>query len=69
MWHGFSPPREADTSIRCKACGGNLQARRTCHEAHLYCPACRERRELSDYLAHMDEALERFLEALNCDRI
>ncbi len=71
MWKSgaFTSPREVETSIRCRRCGGFLQARRSCHEAYLHCERCRVRSEVREYLEQMDTALENFLESLHCDRI
>ncbi len=69
MWKSFSPPREAPTTIPCRECGRLLAARRSCREARLGCPGCGRSFELREYIERMDEALEKFLEALNCDRI
>ncbi|MDL2216685.1 hypothetical protein LJB81_02990 [Desulfovibrio sp. OttesenSCG-928-M14] len=64
-----SPPRSAKTTIACKRCNEALEARRTCHQAYLYCERCQEKQDLKDYVRSMDAALEAFLEALNCDRV
>ena len=64
----FSAPRSAQTTIPCKQCKKPLTAKRTCHEAYLYCEQCARQFPISAYSAHMDDALERFIEALNCDR-
>ena len=65
----FTSPREVETSMRCRSCGGFLQARRSCREAHLYCGQCKVRSEVREYLEQMDKTLENFLESLHCDRI
>ena len=36
----FFAPREARTTLPCPDCGANLNIRRSCHEAYMYCPAC-----------------------------
>lgn len=59
----------AQTTIACPVCGNALQARRTCHQAYLYCDRCRKDFLLQDFISRMDEALEAFLEAINCDRV
>jgi hypothetical protein len=62
------PPRSAQTTIPCKQCQKPLVARRTCHEAYLYCEHCARESPVSAYSAQMDDALEQFIESLNCDR-
>lgn len=69
MWQFSSPPRHAVTTIPCRKCQGPLTAKRTCHEAFLECPACGAKATISEYATAMDEALEAFLEAINCDRV
>lgn len=64
-----SPPRSAKTAMLCKRCRQPLEARRTCHQAYLYCAACNEKLDIRDYIQEMDPALEAFLEAVNCDRV
>lgn len=62
-------PREAQTTIGCGQCDKPLLARRTCHHAYLYCEHCRKEFLLQEYIPRMDEALETFLEAIDCDRV
>lgn len=62
-------PREAKTTIPCGVCEKQLVARRSCHEAYLHCEHCRRDFAVKDYIKDMDEALESFLEAINCDRV
>ena len=62
-------PRSAQTTITCSQCGNPLLARRTCHQAYLYCERCQKEFALRDYISRMDAALEAFLEAINCDRV
>ncbi len=64
-----SPPRSAQTTIACARCKKPLMARRSCHEARLHCEGCGKDYAIGDYIKEMDEALEQFLEALNCDRV
>ena len=67
MWK--SPPRHAQTTIRCALCKKPLMAKRTCHAAYLHCEHCNKNFPLQDYIKVMDPALEEFLEALACNRI
>lgn len=63
-----SPPRQADTTIPCNACQSPLLAKRSCHEAYLYCPKCHTPYTITEYRTQIDEALEEFLEAQYSDR-
>lgn len=65
----FSAPRQARTTLPCPLCGDDLDIRRTCHEAYMYCPACAKEFPLADYIPRMDEVMENFLERLFADRI
>lgn len=65
----FSAPREAHTTLACPDCGADLNIRRSCHEAYMYCPACRKSFELSPFISRMDENMELFLEQLYVDRV
>ena len=69
MWFWKPAPRSAQTTIPCARCAKPLMARRTCHEAYLHCESCDKDYALAEYVKAMDEALEAFLEALNCDRV
>lgn len=62
-------PRSAQTTISCPHCARPLTARRTCHHAYMYCEHCHKELPLQDVIGQMDEALEAFLEAINCDRV
>lgn len=62
-------PRSAQTTIPCRNCKKPLVARRSCHQAYLECDQCRKRFEIQEYVRQMDEPLETFLEAINCDRV
>lgn len=62
-------PREAATGIACPACGQALNIKRSCHEVYMLCPACHKRFPLNDFISQADEAMERFLENVYCDRI
>lgn len=61
--------RQAQTTLPCPTCGQALLVERSCREAHMYCPHCRQRYDLRPFIARADEALERFLEGLYLDRI
>lgn len=67
MWK--PAPRFAQTSIPCKNCKKPLMAKRTCHTAYLRCETCGRDFSVQDCIGQMDEELERFLEAINCDRV
>lgn len=69
MWKFTPAPRSAQTTIPCSCCSAPLEARRSCHEVTLYCPSCKRTFPVQDYIKKMDEALENFLEALQCNRI
>lgn len=66
---GFFAARDAETSLKCPKCGGNLHIARTCHEVYIICPACRARYELKDHIGQADQAMESFLENVYCDRM
>lgn len=63
-----SPPRQAETTIPCHLCQVPLLAKRSCHEAYLYCPGCHTSFNITEYRAEIDEALENFIEAQYADR-
>ncbi|WP_165065078.1 dual CXXC motif small (seleno)protein [Desulfovibrio sp. ZJ200] len=65
----FFAPRDAETSLHCPDCGTRLHIARSCREVHMYCPACRAHYPLREYIHRADEAMERFLENVYCDRI
>lgn len=67
MWK--PAPRSALTTIPCAHCSQPLIAKRSCHHAYLHCDACSKDYEIQEYIKEMDEALEEFLEAINCDRV
>ena len=61
--------RQAQTTLDCPECDHKLEIARTCHEAFMRCPACGRRFPLEQFISQADEAMERFLEGLYCDRI
>lgn len=65
----FSAPRAAQTTLACPRCEGALDIRRSCHEAYMYCPACRQQLALTPFIPHMDDIMETFLEQLFTDRV
>ncbi len=65
----FSHPRQAETTMPCKACGRPVSAKRSCLRVSLVCPSCKKEYPLEDYLAKMDAALESFLDGVYIDRI
>ncbi|MDL2266670.1 hypothetical protein LJC46_01610 [Desulfovibrio sp. OttesenSCG-928-G15] len=67
MWK--PAPRSAQTSIPCTLCNRPLLAKRTCHQAYMYCEQCKKEFPLQMHIKQMDSALESFLEAINCDRV
>jgi transposase-like protein len=67
MWK--PPPRAAQTTIPCPCCKKPLIAGRDCHEAYLRCDDCGKTYAIKECLKDMDEALEAFLETVNCARV
>ncbi len=67
--YSFAAPRRAQTTMPCKKCGRPVLIARTCHEVTLHCEACRKDYRVQDYLPEMDEAMESFMENVNCDRV
>ncbi len=65
----FRAAREATTSLPCPDCSQNLQIRRTCHEAYMFCPQCQKKIEIEPFIPQMDTAMEDFLENLYADRV
>ncbi len=65
----FRAAREAATTLPCPACAQNLQIRRTCHEAFMFCPHCQQKFDLEPFIPLMDTAMEDFLENLYADRV
>ena len=65
----FFAARDAETSLVCPRCGARLHIGRSCHEVYMHCPACKAQFPLSEYISKADEAMERFLENVYCDRI
>lgn len=65
----FFGPRDAETSLPCPACGAPLHIERSCHEVRMRCPACGAQFPLKDFIGNADDAMERFLENVYCDRI
>lgn len=62
-------PREAETTLACPTCGVPLRIERSCREVRMRCPACGGSFPLRDFIGKADEAMERFLENVYCDRI
>ena len=62
-------PREAQTTLPCPKCGAKLDITRTCHEVFLRCKSCHGQWPLKDFIQQADEAMERFLENVYCDRM
>lgn len=62
-------PREAETTLPCPRCGTPLHIGRSCREVRMRCPACGYNAPLKDFIGNADEAMERFLENVYCDRI
>lgn len=60
---------QAQTTIPCKECGQTLIVARTCHRVYMHCPKCDKKFPLNDYISKMDEALEKFMENVYCDRV
>lgn len=69
MWSSFSSARKVRTTVCCRHCQTPLFIERTCHEVHMFCPECGKRFPLSEYISLADEAMERFLEQVYCDRM
>ncbi len=65
----FSAPRQARTTLACPDCGSDLDIRRTCHEASMFCTACGRLHPLAPFIPLMDAAMESFLEQLFVDRV
>ncbi len=65
----FFAARDAETSLVCPRCGVRLHIGRSCHEVHMHCPACKAEFPLNEYISQADEAMERFLENVYCDRV
>ncbi len=65
----FFAARDAETSLACPRCEARLHIGRSCHEVHMHCPACKAQFPLNEYISRADEAMERFLENVYCDRI
>ena len=65
----FFGPRDAETSLPCPACGAPLHIERSCHEVRMRCPACGTQFPLKDFIGNADDAMERCLENVYCDRI
>ncbi|THB66475.1 MAG: hypothetical protein D6E12_10515 [Desulfovibrio sp.] len=70
MWE-FTPPSRGPrpTTMPCRKCGHNVEARRTCFTVYLSCPDCGSRFEVEEYVQDMDEAFEDYLENVFCNRI
>lgn len=61
--------RKVQTTICCHKCQQPLIARRACQEVVMECSACGTSFPLKEYVREMDDALERFLENVMCNRI
>lgn len=67
MW---SPsPREAQTTMPCKSCNRAVKVARSCNMVYIICPHCQQKFELQEYLSLMDDAMEKFMENIYCDRV
>ncbi len=66
---GYFAPRDAEITLPCPTCGHNLHICRSCQEVHMNCPTCHKNLPLVDYIGKADEAMEKFLENVYCDRI
>lgn len=62
-------PRQAQTTLACPKCGAPLFIERSCREVAMRCHACGLCAPLKDFIGVADEAMERFLENVYCDRI
>ena len=69
MWNSFSRSRKAQTTLPCRECGKPVIIERSCHEAHLTCPACGKSYPIQEYIREADEAMEDFLNHVYCDRM
>lgn len=65
----FFGPRKAETTVPCPSCGAPLCIERSCHEVRMRCADCRKCFPLRDFIGRADDAMERFLENVYCDRI
>ncbi|MBQ7738361.1 MAG: hypothetical protein IJT59_01720 [Desulfovibrionaceae bacterium] len=65
----FFAARSAQTTLLCPKCQEKLEIARTCHEVFMRCKKCGQTYPLQDYIGQADEAMERFLENVYCDRI
>lgn len=65
----FFAARDAETSLSCPHCAAHLHIVRSCHQVQMRCAACQAQFPLQDYIGQADEAMERFLENVYCDRI
>ncbi len=69
MYAPWPAPREAQTTLPCRACAAPLKAVRACREVTLRCPKCAKSYSVTDYAAQMDDVLEDFLDNVMCNRI
>jgi len=60
---------QAQTTIECKDCSQKLIVKRTCHKVYMYCPQCDKDYALNDYISKIDDALEKFMGNVYCDRV
>ncbi len=65
----WSAPRDAETTLPCPNCREPLHIARSCHEVHMRCPACGKTYPLGEFVARADDAMEKFMENVYCDRI
>lgn len=68
LW-GQTSSRHAQTTIKCHSCQHPLTAYRACQEVVLQCSGCGQTFPFSEYVQEMDDALERFMEGVFCNRI
>ncbi len=57
------------TQLPCDKCGKPVSVQRSCFEVWLHCESCGSNFPLENYVARMDETLERCLESVYCDRM
>lgn len=70
MWGTtFNRSRSEQTTIPCHECGAQLKIQRSCHEVFMRCESCDKTYDIADYVAEMDDAMERFMEGVYCDRV
>lgn len=57
------------TTVSCSVCGEALCVVRSCQHVQAQCTGCGCIVEIGDVIARADEAMERFLEDIYCDRM